>query len=122
MNTLAKFVLNKIVIRSLFASIVPITLYLIGLKLFDLGTSLDWFIIVACSVAWPFSDICLWMLFTPIDAFIKRKLWIHPSKNPWKEGNFAPVQHEDNYEILKVKSGKIPTDIQGVYFRNGPNA
>ena len=38
-------------------------------------------------------------------------------------GNFAPVkeEHEAYYICNKDITGKIPTDISGVYLRNGPN-
>ena len=38
-------------------------------------------------------------------------------------GNFAPVkeEHEAYYISKKEITGKIPTDISGVYLRNGPN-
>jgi len=36
-------------------------------------------------------------------------------------GNFGPIDKEQSYEVANVVSGKIPTDINGVYLRNGPN-
>jgi carotenoid cleavage dioxygenase-like enzyme len=37
-------------------------------------------------------------------------------------GNFLPIEKEQNYEFVEVTQGKVPTDINGVYLRNGPNA
>lgn len=37
------------------------------------------------------------------------------------DGNNAPVQQEDTWDNLTV-IGKVPTDMNGMYVRNGPNA
>ena len=37
------------------------------------------------------------------------------------KGNFKPIADEDLYELVDIKQGKVPTDINGVYLRNGPN-
>lgn len=37
------------------------------------------------------------------------------------KGNFAPIDWEHSYEVIKIVDGKVPTDITGVYLRNGPN-
>jgi len=39
---------------------------------------------------------------------------------PMLTGNFAPITDEEILEDLPVE-GKIPTDLNGVYLRNGPN-
>lgn len=38
-------------------------------------------------------------------------------------GNFAPVKDEHDAYVINPKemTGKTPTDISGVYLRNGPN-
>ena len=41
-------------------------------------------------------------------------------KNPFLQGNYAPVQDELNVENLEIE-GEIPQDLSGVYMRNGPN-
>ena len=128
--TFVSYVLNKILLRSLFAAIVPIVTYQIGYGIgsalgvvdFPFFNNVACLIIAAFAFPWPFSNISLWMLFEPIMAFLNYKLWIDPSKVPQQgDGAFAPIDYEDKYEIMKVSSGKIPSDIQGVYLRNGPN-
>lgn len=44
-----------------------------------------------------------------------------PDKNPTLKGNFLSCKNEDSYEILDNITGKVPTDINGVFLRNGPN-
>lgn len=36
-------------------------------------------------------------------------------------GNFAPVKDEVKYRVVKILEGKVPTDINGTFIRNGPN-
>jgi carotenoid cleavage dioxygenase len=69
------------------------------------------------------------MLFTPLDI-----LWEHliikardaqgkdKKPNPVLIQNFGPIRKQQNYKVSKVTSGKIPTDINGIYLRNGPDA
>ena len=40
--------------------------------------------------------------------------------NPYLLGNFAPVSNEIQAENMKV-IGKIPTELEGMFVRNGPN-
>lgn len=40
--------------------------------------------------------------------------------NPFLQGNYAPVHDELDVRDLAVE-GEIPTDLSGVYMRNGPN-
>lgn len=40
--------------------------------------------------------------------------------NPYLSGNFAPVRTEDDFSDLPV-DGAIPPELQGTYYRNGPN-
>lgn len=40
--------------------------------------------------------------------------------NPYLAGNYAPMRSEDDYAELPVE-GKIPRELAGVLFRNGPN-
>ncbi|MEM6732032.1 MAG: carotenoid oxygenase family protein [Myxococcota bacterium] len=47
--------------------------------------------------------------------------WIEDIDNPYLHGNFAPVQSEVTAESLEVVEGEIPRDLNGAYFRNGPN-
>jgi len=40
--------------------------------------------------------------------------------NPFLQGNFGPIGSEDDYTDLRV-IGEIPRDLNGTYYRNGPN-
>lgn len=62
------------------------------------------------------------MFFKPIEFVLNRNLLVDINKNPVLKGNFKPVQEENAYEVAKVLEGAVPTDINGVYLRNGPNA
>ncbi len=43
------------------------------------------------------------------------------SDDPHLSGNFLPVLRETDAANLHVISGRIPSDLRGVYMRNGPN-
>lgn len=45
---------------------------------------------------------------------------VNPDENPHLRGRFAPVREEVASEELAVE-GALPTDLTGVYLRNGPN-
>jgi carotenoid cleavage dioxygenase-like enzyme len=62
----------------------------------------------------------LYMLFTPITYYLHGKIRCDPSGYATLKGNFAPVSHEHSYQITEIE-GKVPTDLQGVYLKNGPN-
>lgn len=51
---------------------------------------------------------------------IKNESMEKTKKDPYLQGNFAPVLDELDTRDLKV-IGKIPEDLSGVYMRNGPN-
>lgn len=36
-------------------------------------------------------------------------------------GNYAPVEHEASYKVLNIVEGKVPTDINGTFLKNGSN-
>ena len=36
-------------------------------------------------------------------------------------GNFAPVKDEIQYPADNIVEGKLPTDINGTFLKNGPN-
>ena len=40
--------------------------------------------------------------------------------NPFLQGNFGPIHSEDDFDALRVV-GEIPRDLNGTYYRNGPN-
>ena len=62
-----------------------------------------------------------WFLHEPTILLLDRILYKDPTRNPYMMGNFAPVESENDAYLLTEISGKIPTDINGVYLRNGPN-
>lgn len=71
----------------------------------------------------------LFLLFHPLQSMFESKIkkaakekGKYDKENPILIGNFGPIPNEQSYEVLNVVAGKIPTDINGVYLRNGPNA
>lgn len=46
--------------------------------------------------------------------------WIYGLDNPYLHGPYAPTVHELTAHDLEV-IGELPTDLDGAYFRNGPN-
>ncbi|MCR9105732.1 MAG: carotenoid oxygenase family protein [Gammaproteobacteria bacterium] len=46
--------------------------------------------------------------------------WIYKHDNPYLHGAYAPILDELSATALTVE-GEIPADLQGAYFRNGPN-
>ena len=47
--------------------------------------------------------------------------WIDRIDNPYLHGLFAPTTAEISAEALPVE-GTLPRDLNGAYFRNGPNS
>jgi carotenoid cleavage dioxygenase-like enzyme len=45
---------------------------------------------------------------------------VDPAGSPFLSGRFAPVHWETDADDLRVE-GRLPTDIDGVFMRNGPN-
>lgn len=43
------------------------------------------------------------------------------TKDPYLQGNFAPTQSELDATPVEVVAGSLPLDLNGVYYRNGPN-
>ncbi len=41
--------------------------------------------------------------------------------NPHLQGIFAPTSDEADADPVKVLQGQVPTDLSGLYLRNGPN-
>lgn len=125
------FIKNKIIIRSILSSIVPIALYTIGYAFYratniyeefvPYGNKNSWLAILAVSALYPLNWVWLKCLFAPMEALIESKLSINKSKNPILNANFAAVSEEKQYEITNILEGSIPQDITGYYLRNGPN-
>ena len=47
--------------------------------------------------------------------------WVKSIDNPYLHGAFTPICTEVEADDLEVVQGQIPTDLNGAYFRNGPN-
>jgi carotenoid cleavage dioxygenase-like enzyme len=46
--------------------------------------------------------------------------WIYNLDNPYLHGAYAPILNETSADGLQV-TGELPADLEGAYFRNGPN-
>lgn len=44
-----------------------------------------------------------------------------PAEPFFLKGNFASVDHEVSYKVLKISEGVVPKDLNGTFLRNGPN-
>ncbi|UQA61635.1 carotenoid oxygenase family protein [Polyangium aurulentum] len=49
-----------------------------------------------------------------------RKASPAPARNPYLEGNFAPVGREGDFPSLEVRSGEVPRDLRGALYRTSP--
>lgn len=104
----------KIVLRSILAAIVPVILYSL-IHLIILNLILDtkikyfnmwsWIILGSLTLIWPLQNVGLFLLFYPLESFIKNKLRKRSPtlKNkdgdipliPFsRRGNYAPVENE----------------------------
>jgi len=73
------------------------------------------------SVLYPAYFIGLSMFFYPFEMFLDFCMGHDPTKEKFHKGNFAPVKTELSYDAREIVSGKVPTDINGVFLRNGTN-
>ena len=124
---------DKFFLRSIIAGIPTILLYTLGYfgaKLAEVEAPFEyfdqqaWAVIAAISVIWPINRIPLMILFEPLVWMCNRRIMDNdrtPDKNPILLGNFQSCRQEDKYEVLDIVHGKVPTDINGVYLRNGPD-
>ncbi len=55
-----------------------------------------------------------------VTQFEKAPQWIYNLDNPYLHGVYAPTVDEMSVDNLAV-SGELPADLEGAYFRNGPN-
>jgi hypothetical protein len=123
---------DKIVLRTSLALIAPISIYsvghlsatLMGITTLPYFSQVLWLLIGGVSAIYPLNRISLAMLFEPITYLCDRQMkkdFRTPEKNPILQGNFASVHKENQYSVLDIIEGKVPTDLNGVYLRNGPN-
>ena len=76
------FIMFKIVLRSILASFIPIIIYSIGFGIFKIFDNQDisyfnvwsWIVLGVLALIWPFSQIGLWLCFTPILRRIIKKV------------------------------------------------
>jgi len=116
----------------------PITIYSLTFgiyKIFDTTGAWEynnlycWVAILLISVLYPLNQVGLFMLFWPLENLFESKIVSaaksagkYDKENPILIGNFGPIDKEQSYEVVNVVAGKVPTDISGVYLRNGPNS
>ncbi|TXS94229.1 dioxygenase [Parahaliea maris] len=55
-----------------------------------------------------------------VEEFSDTQPWIYQFDNPYLHGVYAPTCNELNVSGLYVE-GELPADLEGAYFRNGPN-
>ena len=122
-----------VIARSLVILTINVIIYavfFISAKYFSnyTGTFFDqnpWIVIGIFTFVHPVNKLSIWLVFEFIDKFLTFLMSLDkrtPETNPILRGNFASCDSESkSYEVLKVLDGKIPSDINGVFLRNGPN-
>lgn len=60
------------------------------------------------------------MCLGDVTSFDDTQPWIYGIDNPYLHGVYAPTVNEVKVDNLLVE-GELPADLQGAYFRNGPN-
>lgn len=55
-----------------------------------------------------------------VSQFDDTPQWIYELDNPYLHGVYAPTTDEMSVDGLEV-TGELPADLEGAYFRNGPN-
>ena len=96
----SKFIKNKIILRSLIASIAPVILYSIGYGItalfvdvsFPFFSLIPWLIIAGVSAIYPINRIGLVLLFEPASWMLRRSLKI--DYNKLLDGNFARIDED----------------------------
>jgi hypothetical protein len=131
------FIAKKVVARSIVASIVPLTIYSAAYALskftpmptFEFLNVYALVVLSITSFVYPFNVIGLAMFFTPLDVLWERLIISardaqgkDKKPNPVLIQNFGPIKRQQNYRVANITHGKVPTDINGIYLRNGPDA
>ncbi len=57
----------------------------------------------------------------PVKTVRRLASTIEPGDHPYLQGAWTPLHEEVDATELKVLSGQVPTDIDGVYLRNTEN-
>jgi carotenoid cleavage dioxygenase len=65
---------------------------------------------------YPCTERCL----SGVGRFSDAPDWIYELDNPYLHGVYAPTLNEVSVQGLEVE-GELPADLEGAYFRNGPN-
>lgn len=60
------------------------------------------------------------MLFSPFEMYFDRQLKQEKEKNKFLNNNYRVESKAQQY-TPEVIQGSVPTDINGIYVRNGPN-
>ena len=85
------------------ASILPILLYSIiyfaFLKDISYWDRTAWIVIAVVSALYPVNWIWLYMIFVPAEWALDKVLGSDVTKNKFLEGNFAPIDGEDQYLV-----------------------
>lgn len=117
------FFINKVIKRTIFASVIPLLIFgAASLVPINFDRIYGWIAVAVFSVVYPLSQLSLWMLFSPLEAYFDSKLAQSANKNLFLKGNFAAVDAAgDSYQATDIVEGKVPADINGVYVRVGPN-
>jgi len=129
-----EFVIQKVIIRTVIAFIMPFLIYSIGFGVFKIFDSngvayfnlWSWITILVFTIVYPISQISLWLFFEPIIWKLKSSVRRNKDDPNYKKaffekGNFAPIHKEVEYEIKDIEKGKVPDDIRGAFVKNGPN-
>ena len=97
---MAKFVKDKIVLRTLVASIAPVSLYsagygiaaLCGAATIPYFSAIPWLCLAGVSAVYPLNRIGLALLFEPTEWMLRRSLKVEYNKI--LDGNFARIEED----------------------------
>ena len=132
MQNVLSFIKEKIVLRSLVALTGPLMLYSVGFGIVKALVSNNtfqyfnlnaWLVLGAVSFIYPINRIGLMITLVPIERLFNRIMKVDNTNDFALRGNYAPVKKDLMHVIVPslIKEGAIPTDINGVFLRNGPN-
>ena len=127
-----KFILNKLLLRSLVALVGPTLIYSMGFafaKFIDPSSSVKYLnaysitALVCISLIYPVNKIGLMITLKPIEKVFDWVMKIDNSQYFALRGNYKPVTKDLTHHITPkmILVGAIPNDINGVFLRNGPN-
>ena len=128
------FIYYRLLIRPLVALVGPLIFYSIGFaiaKLFPHTESIKYFnnyaiiVMLFISIIYPINKIGLIITLKPIEMIIDWTLKrTNDTSNQFAfKGNYRPIEKDIMHHIAPemILQGTIPTEINGVFLRNGPN-